>query len=334
MYAAVVEKPGQLKIKDVPKPVPGKGEFLIQVLASSICNATDNHIVEGIFDGYHDHYPQTLGHEVCGRVVELGEGVQSVKVGERIAQYTPNGAFAEYVLVQEKGCYARVPDNIPDEVASICEMFDGAYRSTIACAELKPNEKVLIIGAGPMGLTAVGASAAMGAEVCVVDLYQNRLDKAIEMGAKHVYNHSKLSADDVIAAVRRDVGEIDFACMCIALDRSADLDAFYMPVELLRYNGRMTGLNVEVQLKYHNHRMNPFHLNRKNIKYRHMLERDGTADDFQHGYDMVSQGRIPMEKLITHRVTLDQLPYALDMCHNHLDQCIKFIVYPRVGDGT
>lgn len=59
--------------------------------------------------------------------------------------------------------------------------------------------------------------------------------------------------------------------------------------------------------------------------------RDGTNQDFQRGYDLVAQGKIPMEKLITHRVTLDELPYALDMCHNHLDQCIKFIVYPRVN---
>lgn len=331
MYAAVVEQPGQLAVKQIPKPTPGKGEFLIQVLASSICNATDNHIVEGIFDGYHDHYPQTLGHEVCGRVVELGEGVTDVRLGERVALYTPNGAFAEYVLVNVNSCFARVPDNLSDEVASICEMFDGAYRSTIACAELKPGERVLIIGAGPMGLTAIGAAAACKAQVCVVDFYQNRLDKALEMGATHVYNHSELSADEIIAAVRKDVGEIDMACMCIALDRSKDLDAFYMPVELLRYGGRMTGLNVEVKLEHHNHRMNPFHLNRKNVKYRHMLERDGTNQDFQRGYDLVAQGKIPMEKLITHRVTLDELPYALDMCHNHLDQCIKFIVYPRVN---
>ena len=62
----------------------GEGEFLIQVLASSICNATDNHIVEGIFDGYHDHYPQTLGHEVCGGLLNSGEGVQSVKVEHAI----------------------------------------------------------------------------------------------------------------------------------------------------------------------------------------------------------------------------------------------------------
>ncbi len=334
MLAAVVEKPGELVIKEIERPVPGPRQFIIKVLASSICNATDNHILEGIFDGYHDHYPQVLGHEVCGEVVELGSEIdpEDIHIGERIAMYTPYGAFQEYVPVDRDGYgFARVPDKVPDEVASICEMFDGAFRSTIACAEIQKGERVLIIGAGPMGLTAASAAAAQGAVVCIVDFHQNRLDKAREMGVSYTYNRSSMSAEEVVEAIKKKVGEIDLACMCIALDRSKEQDAFYIPIEALKENGRMTSLNVEVKLEHHNHRMNPFHMNRKNIKYRHNLERFGTIEDFQRGYDLVSEGKIPMEKLITHRITLDQLPWALDMCHNHLDECIKFVVYPRVG---
>lgn len=333
MLAAVVEKPGQLVVKDVEKPKPGPQQFLIKTLASSICNATDNHILEGIFDGYHDHYPQILGHEVCGEVVELGSEVTDVKIGERIAMYTPYGAFAEYVPVDRWGYgFARVPDGVSNEVASICEMFDGAFRSTIACASIRPGEKVLIIGCGPMGLTAVACAKMYGAEITCVDLYQNRLDKALEMGASHVFNRNEMSAQEIVDAICRDVGEMDTAFMCIALDRSEENDAFYIPIEVLKENGRMSGLNVEVKLEHHNHSMNPFHMNRKNILYHHNLSRPGRLEDFQFGYDCVAQGRIPMEKLITHKVTLDQLPYALDMCHNHLDQCIKFIVYPRLSE--
>ena len=332
MLAAVVEKPGQLVVKEVDKPKPGPQQFLIKTLASSICNATDNHIVEGIFDGYHDHYPQILGHEVCGEVVELGSEVTDVKIGERIAMYTPYGAFAEYVPVDRWGYgFARVPDGVSNEVASICEMFDGSFRSTIACASIQPGEKVLVIGCGPMGLTATACAKMYGAEITCVDLYQNRLDKALEMGASHVFNRSKMSAQEIIDAIGTEVGERDTAFMCIALDRSEENDAFYIPIEVLKENGRMSGLNVEVKLENHNHRMNPFHMNRKNILYHHNLSRPGRLEDFQFGYDCVAQGRIPMEKLITHKVTLDQLPYALDMCHNHLDQCIKFIVYPRLS---
>lgn len=335
MLAAVVERPGELIIKEMERPVPGPRQFLIKVLASSICNATDNHILEGIFDGSHDRYPQVLGHEVCGEVVELGSDIdpEDIRIGERIAMYTPYGAFQEYVQVDRDGYgFARVPDNVSNETASICEMFDGAFRSTIACAEIQKGERVLIIGAGPMGLTAAGAAAAYGATVCVVDFHENRLNKALEMGASFVYNRSHLNAEEVVEAIKKDVGEIDLACMCIALDRAKELDAFYIPIEALKENGRMTSLNVEVKLEHHNHRMNPFHMNRKNIKYRHNLERFGTIEDFQKGYDLVSEGKIPMEKLITHKITLDQLPWALDMCHNHLDECIKFVVYPRLGE--
>ena len=305
MLAAVVKRPGELVIEEVERPKPGPGQFLIRTLAASICNATDNHILEGIFDGNHDRYPQVLGHEICGEVVELGSGVTDVAIGERIAMYTPYGAFQEYVPVDRNGYgFARVPDHMDNETASICAM----------------------------GLTAAGAAVAEGAEVCVMDFYRNRLEKAFEMGASHIYDRSRMNAKEIVEKIREDVGEIDLACMCIALDRSEERDAFYVPIEALRENGRMTSLNVEVKLEYHNHRMNPFHMNRKNIKYRHMLERNGSIDDFQRGYELASEGKIPMEKLITHRITLDQLPWALDMCHNHLDECIKFIVYPKLGN--
>lgn len=331
MLAAVVEKPGKLVIRQVEKPVAGPRQFIIRTLAASVCNATDNHILEGIFDGYHDRYPQILGHEVCGEVVELGTDVTEVKIGDRIAMYTPYGAFAEYVPVDVDGYgYAMVPDSVPDEVASVCEMLDGAFRSTIACAEITPGEKVLIIGAGPMGLTAAAAAVACGAQVAIVDYHENRLKKALEMGAVRTYNRSKMTSDEIVQAILQEMGPVDTACMCIALDRSKENDAFYIPIEALKENGRMTGLCVEVKLKDHNHRMNPFHMTRKNIKFRHNLERPGTIADFQRGYDMVGEGKIPMEKLITHRITLEQLPWALDMCHSHLDECIKFVVYPRL----
>lgn len=286
MLAAVVEEPGRLVVKEVEKPVPGPQQFLIRVLASSICNATDNHILEGIFDGYHDHYPQILGHEVCGEVVEVGSEVTDVRIGERIALYTPYGAFAEYVPVDRWGYgFARVPEGMSNELASICEMLDGSFRGSVACASIQPGEKVLIIGCGPMGLTATACAKMYGAEITCVDLYQNRLDKALEMGASHVYNRSRMSAREIVDAILSEVGEMDTAFMCIALDRSPECDAFYIPIETLRENGRMSGLNVEVKLEHHNHTMNPFHMNRKNILYHHHLTREGTVEDFQFGYD-------------------------------------------------
>ena len=332
MLAAVVEKPGNLVIKDVPKPTATGDSLVIKVEAASICNATDNHIVEGIFDGGHDHYPQILGHEVCGTVVEKGETCSRAEIGQRIALYTSNGAFAEYVEVPGWANFAVVPDSMDSETAALCETFNGSYESMVAPAELTWGDVVLVIGAGPLGLATIGTAAMEAKTVCAVDFYENRLAMARELGAAFTYKRGEMSVQEILEALQRDVGDVDVTFMCIALDKSPELDAFHLAIEATRYNGRIAGLNVEVKLEHHNHRMNPFHMNRKNIKYRHMLERDSRCEDFQKAYDLVGKGKIPMGRTITHRVTLDQLPWALEMTHSHLDECIKIIVYPRLGE--
>jgi len=128
MLAAVVEKPYQFEIKEIPTPQVTDDSFLVKVEASSICNATDNHIVEGIFDGGHDRYPQILGHEVCGIVVEKGKNVNNVELGERVAQYSPNGTFAEYVLFHKDSVFAKVPATMTPEEGCICEWKNGRIK--------------------------------------------------------------------------------------------------------------------------------------------------------------------------------------------------------------
>ena len=221
--------------------------------------------------------------------------------------------------------YAMVPENVPDEVASICEMFDGAFRSTIACAEVKKGEKILIVGAGPMGLTAAAAAVACGATVAVTDLYQNRLDKALEMGASFAYKPERDELRGDSAGADADLGPVDTACMCIALDRSRENDAFYLPVEALKENGRMTGLCVEVKLKDHNHWMNPFHLTRKNIKFRHNLERPGTVADFQRATTWWG-GENPHGEADHPPDRSGRAAMGPGSVHNHPDQCIKVVV--------
>ena len=329
MLAIVVEKPGEYAVKDVPKPEVDDNSYIIKVDAVSLCNATDNHIIKGTFEGGLDYYPQILGHEACGTVVEVGKNVKNRYVGERVGLCT-GSAFAEFIKV-EGAWGAHIQDNMSSEVGSICEMFHGAYAFMVAPAELTADDTVLIIGAGPLGLTTIGATSLYTKKIVAVDFYQNRLDVAKEMGASHVYNRSEMSCDQILEAIKKDVGDIDITFMCIALDKSKELDAFYLAVEATRANGRMSGLNVEVKPEYHNHKMNPFHMNRKNIKYRHLLERDVKQADFQFAYDQVANGKIPMEKLITHTFCFDELAEALDLAYNHLDKCIKIVLYPKLS---
>jgi len=336
MKAAVVEKPGVLVIKKVEDPRIGADEALLKVLASSICNATDNnHILHGIFEGFHDFYPQILGHEVFGEVVEVGTSARGLAHGERIVLYTTKGAFCEYVAVNpETDVYARIPDSVPIRTGSLCEMFDGAYLGVVCPAQITAKDDVLLVGQGPMGLTAAAAARLTARTVTTVDFYDNRLQKSLEMGSDYVYNRAGMSGDEIVKQIQSNTGGVDVAIMCIAEDRSEELDAFDMAVKALRENGRMTGLIVDVKGINENHRIDPHLLLKKNINFRHFLNggyRDikSTRDAFQSIVDKVTDGTINLATLITHEITLDQLPHALDLCANKLDEVIKVVVYPR-----
>ena len=111
MKASVILRPGVVVTKEVPEPVVEENDIMVKVIGASICNATDYHIYEGTFKGYHDHYPQILGHEVFGEVVELGSKVRGVEIGERLAFYTMHGAFCELTKVDANLPRARPSEN-------------------------------------------------------------------------------------------------------------------------------------------------------------------------------------------------------------------------------
>lgn len=337
MKAVVVERPGKMVIKEVETPKITPDEVLLKVQASSICNATDNHILHGIFEGYHDFYPQILGHEIAGEVVEVGSNVKGINLGELIVLYTPRGAFCEYVAVNPgKDICAKVPKEVPLKVRSLCEMFHGSYLASVYPAKIKEDETVLLVGQGPMGLTATACAKLTAKKVITVDMVEFRLQKSKEMGADVVYNRSKMTANEIVEAIMKETNNkgVDVAVMCIADDKSKELDAFDMAVKALRKNGRMTGLIVDVKEINKNHRLDPHLLLKKDIMFKHTLE-DVYKDQaemnsvFQGIVNKVVEGKIAFEKMVTHEVTFDELEYVLELCDKKLDEVIKVVVYPK-----
>ena len=315
MRAAVIEKPGSYVVKEIERPVPKKDEVLIRVDSASICNATDGHIYHGVFDGYHDFYPQIMGHEIAGEVIEAGEDVTELRPGELIAEYTPRGAFCEYAIVRPKeDLWVRVPKSIPLRARSLVEMFHGAYVSTVYPAEITREETVLVVGQGPMGLTVTAGAKLTAKKVIVTDFYQNRLDKALEMGADVALNRSQMSADEVVKRVLEETDNkgADVVIMAISEDRSENSDAYDMAIAAMRYRGRMTGLLVDVKGIGKNQRINPRQLLRKEARFQHTLNpvyrnHQDELNAFQGAVDAVAAGKINLEKLITHEIGLEDL---------------------------
>lgn len=337
MKAVIVTRPGVLMVEDLDVPKIKSNEVLLKVQVASICNATDNHIFHGHFDGFHDFYPQILGHEVAGEVIELGSDVTQLKKGDIIALYTPRGAFCEYTVVNPfADLWVHVPKSIPVRARSLVEMFHGAYVSAVYPAQIRSDETVLIIGQGPMGLTAAATAKLTAGKVITVDLNEFRVRKSLEIGADVSFDRSRMSTGEIVAAVMKETGGkgADVAIVCISEDRSGELDAFDMTLESLRKGGRVTGLFVDAKGIEKNHRLNPHLLLRKEATFAHTLNHvyHNQADEikvFQDAVDKVAMGKIKLDSMITHEVGFNELEKALDLCINGMNETCKVAVYPR-----
>lgn len=216
MKAVVIHGPHDLRIDEVPKPAPGPGEVVCKVAACGICG-TDTEILDGTMAYLHMgllKYPWTPGHEWSGVVDTLGEGVTSLKPGDRVtgecsipcgicagcrrgdyhlcATRTEvgltgrfPGAFAEYVRIPASGCF-KVPAGVSLREAAMTEP-SGVSVHAVDLVNVRPGEKVVILGDGTIGqLAAQVAKAAGAAPVVMLGSRPHRMNMAKKVGIEHV----------------------------------------------------------------------------------------------------------------------------------------------------
>ncbi|PLJ78566.1 alcohol dehydrogenase catalytic domain-containing protein [Infirmifilum sp. SLHALR2] len=216
MKAAVLHRPGDLRVEDIPYPEPGPGEVTVKVEASGLC-PTD--IKTYMYGSSAAKLPVVLGHEFAGVVEEVGEGVEGVAPGDRVNVpadaycgkcrfcragrenlcenpitfgFQIDGSHAEYVRVPrrfvERGLVFRVPDGVPLEAAAMTEPL-ACVLHDVELAGVRPGKRVAVIGDGPMGLKHVALSRIYGAdEVVLIGLTDWKLRLGEEMGATRVVN--------------------------------------------------------------------------------------------------------------------------------------------------
>ena len=214
MKAAVVTKFGApLEIKEVEKPKIESGKIIVKIVACGVCH-TDLHAAHGDWP-VKPTVPFIPGHEGVGYVDEVGEGVTSVKVGDRVGVpwlytacghckycksgwetlcekqentgYSVNGGFAEYVLA-DPDYVGRIPDNLGfEEVAPILCAGVTVYKG-LKETEVKPGQHVVISGIGGLGHLAVQYAIAMGMIVIAVDIDDKKLELAKSLGASLTIN--------------------------------------------------------------------------------------------------------------------------------------------------
>jgi L-iditol 2-dehydrogenase len=213
MRTSVLRGVGDVALEERLVPDPGPGEVLVRIGSVGVCGSDVHYYDHGRIGPYVVDKPLVLGHEAGGEVAALGPGVDSLAVGQRVSlepgvpcrsceqclsgRYnlcprveffaTPphDGAFSEYVVHPAAFTFA-VPDTVSDDAAGLLEPLSvGVW----ACrrAGVAPGSRVLVTGAGPIGLVCAQAARAYGAtEVVVTDVNASRLALAEQLGAAAV----------------------------------------------------------------------------------------------------------------------------------------------------
>ena len=336
MRAAVLRGVGDVTVEERPVPEAGPGEVVVRVASVGVCGSDTHYYEHGRIGRFVVDSPLVLGHEAAGEVAALGPGVTALSVGQRVSvepgvpdltcpqclagRYnlcpgmrffaTPpiDGAFAEYVVVHEAFAHP-VPETISDDAAALLEPLSvGIW----ACRKgrVGAGSRVLITGAGPIGLVSVQAALAFGAtEVVVSDVNPARLALARDLGATEVVDARTARLTDLPRPPE------------VLLECSGHPAATADAIRALDRAGRavlvgMGGDELALPLS---------------VVQERELEVTGTfryAGTWPTAIALVAAGRIDLDRLVTGSYRLDQAEDALTAGRRD-PRSVKVVVHPQ-----
>jgi (R,R)-butanediol dehydrogenase/meso-butanediol dehydrogenase/diacetyl reductase len=333
MRAVVVTGPQRLAVESVPDPRPEPGQAVLRVAACGICG-TDLHVHQAGF------LPAgaIMGHEFCGEVVEASG---DLRVGDRVtalpvlscgrcercrgglgayctAQRTLGlgqaaGAFAEYVTVAPHEV-VRLPAGVDDMRGALVEPLAVGLHA-VRAARVRRGESCLVIGAGPIGLAITLWARQFGAgEVLVSELAPGRRAMAERLGATGVIDPRR---EDLVAALASRLPEGPD----VVFEAVGAPGLIQQAIERVRFRGRIVVAGV--CMTPDTFQPGPAVLKEASLQFVLAYEKD----DFQHTVDLLDQGRIHPEAMVTERIGLAAVPAAFDGLARPAEQC-KLIVLP------
>jgi len=190
---------GKMECREIPEPALKPGTLKLKTRCALICGSDLEYL-----EGEHGEVApnEVRGHEFVADVIEVGEGVEGWKVGDRAVpiSYTSNyGCWADVFVCPPIGVQ-KVPEHVSDEEAVFVEPLHTGVGAVEACG-LELGKSVVVVGTGKIGLlTIMAAKLAGAAPIIAVDIAKSRLDKALEVGADYAFNSSEV---DVVAEVKR-----------------------------------------------------------------------------------------------------------------------------------
>lgn len=341
MKVAVMKNIGEMDYEERLIPQVKEDEVLIKLEYVGICGSDLHYYEQGAIGDYIVKPPFVLGHEPGGTIVEVGEDVTHLKVGDRVAlepgktcgkcefcrtgRYnlcsdvvffaTPpyDGVFQEYVAHDAGLCF-KLPDNVSTLSGALIEPLAVGLHAANQ-GEVKSGQTIIVTGAGAIGLVTLLALKYKGAsQVIVIDIMQKRLNKALELGATHVINASYEDVTERVMEITGgkgcDVG-IETAGTEITTNQLIHVVKKGANIVLVGY-GKNPTMNVEMSLALD-----------KEITFK-------TVFRYRHIYPIainaVASGKINLDKIVTDYFDFNDVQNAMDQCVENKKDIVKAVI--------
>lgn len=340
-----ITEEGKVSIDEIEKPVRKPGEALLKILYGGICGS-DNGSYRGTFA--YAKYPLIPGHEFSAQVIDVDEDNEyGIKKG-MIVTCNPymncghcysclhghvnacmnnqtlgcqrDGAFREYFTMPVERCYdgKGMDPKLLAAIEPFCISYHGVSR-----ADVKKGEKVLVVGAGTIGVLAAAAAHAKGAEVYIADAVQGKLDIAMRLGVADGVIFNDLSdPDSFMRQVRQITGEEEYVGgdgteHCDPKGFDVTIEAVGLPstfqncIDAACFGGRVVLIGVGKQNLDFNFTL----IQKKELDV--FGSRNSMKKDFLELIDLVNAGGVPLDRIITNSYELDDAVDAFrDFAHN------------------
>ena len=348
MKAVVFKGNDRIAVEEVPRPMPGFGQAVIRVTATTICG-TDVHIVRGEYPVRQD---LILGHEPVGVIEELGEGLDGLyHVGQRVivGAITPcgqcfyclndaraqcggplggwrfgntiDGAWAEYLLVPEaRANLAPIPAGLTDEDVLMCPDIFSTGLSGAESGNVKVGDAVAVFAQGPIGLCATVGARLRGASLIIgVDSLSDRLEVSRRLGANVTLN---INDGDPVAEIKRIT---DGRGVDVAIEALGRQETFENCLRAIRPGGTVSSLGV-----YSGKLVAPYESIYAGLGDQKIVTTlcPGGKERMRRLMAMIASRRVDLSPLITHRFSLDAIHDAFELFSQQRDSVLKVALFP------
>lgn len=334
MDVVVCSKPGELVLARRPVPVPGDGEILVRVRRVGMCG-TDMHIIRGTQP--YLVYPRIMGHEVSG-TVESAPADAAVRAGDdvyvipyfscgtcrpctseksnccvrlEVLGVHRDGAFANFISVPERFVFRA--DGISLDDAAMMEFLAiGAH--AVRRGEVASGQRILVAGAGPIGIACALFARLRGADVTMIDTRADRL----ALCRNHLDIRHTLIADAGTPELLQQLTSCDM--FDVVFDATGNAHAMQTGFQYVAHGGTYVFVSiVEGNICFSDPE---FHKREMTLKG----SRNATTEDFAHVHQCILAGKVPMNALRTHRAGLLELPGIVATWMNPDASVIKALV--------